>query len=349
MCMGPRICQFLSDFKLVDNKSKFCKQSDLDTLFITIDSLAARVQQQHLKEEEEMKKGHALTRKDSSQSPLTRQSSSLNQTTARTARFDDKKMKFSSVEFVTALVNIAIKKYIETKEMSDVSEAVARLMHEDIIPKLRKAQAPPAEFRLRHLYSQKVSEVLSSRLNTLRAVFDGLVSRGKQRRHKLINIGEWLAFLRAAALIGTDLSERDSSIAFAWSRMCVTDARTELGHLRQECLPFEGFLEALCRISALKALPNDSELEKSKASSGAAYLEELRQSHFETYQMLLKDRGRPWGSEPAQPLHRCIEHLISMIVHAIVPTGAEGVSSADMRAWMDREMSGEEERSGRGG
>jgi hypothetical protein len=36
--------QFAIDFKIVDKKSKFLKQSDLDTLFIAIDSIAARVQ-----------------------------------------------------------------------------------------------------------------------------------------------------------------------------------------------------------------------------------------------------------------------------------------------------------------
>ena len=38
--------QFLNDFGIIDKKSKFLKQSDLDTLFITIDSAASRVQQQ---------------------------------------------------------------------------------------------------------------------------------------------------------------------------------------------------------------------------------------------------------------------------------------------------------------
>ena len=36
--------QFAIDFAIVDKKSKFLKQSDLDTLFIAIDSIAARVQ-----------------------------------------------------------------------------------------------------------------------------------------------------------------------------------------------------------------------------------------------------------------------------------------------------------------
>ena len=41
----------MHDFKIVDQKSKSCKQSDLDTLFVEIDATAARIQQAQLKEE----------------------------------------------------------------------------------------------------------------------------------------------------------------------------------------------------------------------------------------------------------------------------------------------------------
>ena len=49
------------------------------------------------------------------------------------ARFEDKKQKFSRVEFLTALCKIAIKKYIDTKEMSDVADALDRLLTEQIV------------------------------------------------------------------------------------------------------------------------------------------------------------------------------------------------------------------------
>ena len=86
--------QFLLDFDIVDRNSKFLKQSDLDTLFITIDSLAARVQQAALKEEEELKKkAPALARQGTS---------SLNLLPATTAKFDDKRQKFSRAEVEAA-------------------------------------------------------------------------------------------------------------------------------------------------------------------------------------------------------------------------------------------------------
>ena len=54
---------FLLDFSIIDQKSQFLKQSDLDTLFISIDSHAARVQAEHKKEEEEAFKNKALEKK----------------------------------------------------------------------------------------------------------------------------------------------------------------------------------------------------------------------------------------------------------------------------------------------
>jgi hypothetical protein len=278
---------------------------------------------------------------------LVRQQTGVLQQT--TAKFDDKRQKFSRVEFITALVSIAIKKYIDTKELTDVAEAISRLMTEVIVPKLRKGHTPPAEFRMRHLYSKAVSDAVSAQLPSIKAIFDGLVGRAKARRHKLLNIDEWLAFLRAARMIGPDLSERDACLAFAWSRMGVVDARTELGHLRSECVPLEGFIEALCRVSALKAMPSDQELAKAGGGKNAAtFFEELRVKDNDAYTKLLKERSRSWGSEPSQSLDRCITHFLCMLIHALVPAATTEVRPADMKVWMEREMTTEDERAGVG-
>ena len=44
-----------------------------------------------------------------------------------------------------------------------------------------------------------------------------------------------------------------ATFAFAFSRMIVTNHHTERGALKDTCLPFEGFLEALLRLSIMKA------------------------------------------------------------------------------------------------
>ena len=91
------LCQ---DFGLVDKKSKFCKQSDLDTMFISIDACAARLHAQHLKDEEELlKNAHRMASKEAIRASGT-----------RTAKYEDKRQKFSRVEFMASLITISIKK-----------------------------------------------------------------------------------------------------------------------------------------------------------------------------------------------------------------------------------------------
>jgi hypothetical protein len=323
--------QFIMDFDLVSNRSKFCKQSDLDTLFISIDSLAGRVHAERLKEEGAAKQSHKGPQGGGA---------------AVTARFDDKRQKLSRVEFMAALVQIAIKRFVDTKAMDDVSEALARFLSEDILAKLKSTHAPPNDFRLRHLYTREVDEVIGPRLGSLRAVFEALVGRGKLRRLKLLSLIEWLAFLRAANITGADVSERDAALCFVWSRMYVANDRTENGTLRQEALPFEGFLEALCRVSTLKALPTDAELDAAKLSHNAgSYLADLKLNHVDKYNSLMK-RARPWGSEPPPhlPVHRCVEHLCSILIHAVDQAGDGEISAAEVGNWIREALQKEQER-----
>ena len=322
------LSQFVVDFGVVDQKSAACKQSDLDTLFLEIDAQAAKAHLANLKQEEEASKRKARQ----STSP-TRHSGSVSRAPSRrTAKFDDKRQRLSRVEFMTALVHIAIRKYATPKKLWP-ADAMRCLLEETIIPRLRRVHTPPSDFRLRHLYGKEVARVLTAHLVSLRTMFEGLVTRGQQREarsYRLLHVAEWLAFLRAAGMVGGDLSERDATLAFAWSRMCVADERTELGAVQAECLPFDGFVEVLCRISALKATPSDAEL--GKAKNAAEYLESLRVSDAEAYSALLKERARPFGCEPAQPLDRCMHHLMSMLIRAISGAGAREVSAADMKA-----------------
>ena len=89
-------------------------------------------------------------------------------------------------------------------------------------------------------------------------------------------------------------------------------------------------MQALCRVSALKATPSDEEL--GKATNAAEYLENLRGSDAEAYKKLIEERARPFGCEPSQPLHRCMHHLMSMLIRAIGGPSARDVSAANMRA-----------------
>jgi hypothetical protein len=70
------------------------------------------------------------------------------------------------------LVRIAFSKFIISKEMSDASDAVDRLMSEYVLPNLpAEALLDPNEFRFKRMYTQEVEEVLVAYHPFLYAVF----------------------------------------------------------------------------------------------------------------------------------------------------------------------------------
>jgi len=97
----------------------------------------------------------------------------------------------------------------------------------------------------------------------------------------------------------------------------VLDETTDRGHLRETHLPFEGFLEALCRLAGLKALPRHDEIEEAGAADAGDFLLKLKADDADEYHEFLANRGTPWGEEPSQPLAQCIGHLCALIVRKV--------------------------------
>ena len=96
---------------------------------------------------------------------------------------------------------------------------------------------------------------------------------------------------------------------------CVLDETDARGKLKETHLPFEGFLEALVRLSGLKALPTDAQVEEAGCASAAEYINQLRTEDEEAYQAIVAGAsGAAWGEEPpGQPFVRCVAHVCSMI------------------------------------
>ena len=309
-CIGNDICfmylnqwsQFVDDFKLASNKSKFLKKSDLDRLFIAVDTKAALVQQAR-----QGKAGHGAS---------------------QGCQDDLRKKVLSRVEFMVALVNIAIMRYVLTKEMGDVSEALHKLLAEDIGPRLSPAILPdPNVFRTEVCYQPDVDAVLKQQETSLRSIFTAVCvigGRGEKERH--MHTDEWKLMLRWSEMLSADCSERDATMCFAWSRMCVVDETTERGRFRESHLPFEGFCEAMVRLSTLKALPTDQEIEELECDDAGEFFAKLQAEDEERYDDMLSQRGREWGSTPIQPVARCVDHLCCMLIRRV-----EGDSGAASR------------------
>lgn len=68
----------------------------------------------------------------------------------------------------------------------------------------------------------------------------------------------------------------------------------QAGKVRESNLPFEGFLEALCRVAALKALPTPEELVARGKADCQAFLNDLATSEKEAF---FAARRSMWGQE----------------------------------------------------
>ena len=85
------------------------------------------------------------------------------------ANDDDALMQF---ELYEVLVRLAFAKFIQSKEMSDASDAVDRLMDEFVLPNLpAEALVDPNEFRFTRLYNEDVEALLEEWHPFTEAVF----------------------------------------------------------------------------------------------------------------------------------------------------------------------------------
>ena len=296
--------EMVEDFELDEASSKYCRKADMDTLFIAINAASKT---------RDAKNGTKPGERDDSKS-------------------------LNRVEFIACLVNVAIMKYVMPGKASDVSEALHVLLAEHLDARLDKQVFSDYNAFRARCYAPEVVEVLSRHEASLRNVFS--VAAGgdpslSPAAGKLLSLGEWRTLLKALGFIGKDVTERDARLCFACSRMAVIDARTAKGSSKENNLPFEGFLEALCRLSMLKALPTSAELQETGCSDAGIFLQRLRAgtlpeefmdaleaSSGSTFSDALGSfqcaRGAAWGeTSPVQPMEMCVQHIVACIVRTI--------------------------------
>ena len=284
--------QFISDCKLASMKYKYCKKSDCDRIFIAVDS-----------------KSRAAEKAKGVQS---------------TGASDMGKKELSRFEFLTAVVHLAIARYNMSGQLPDVSDAVARLLAVDIKQQLDVDNlfAESNVFRNTFCYNEPVDIVLRRHETNLRLIFGGIAGSegqaiGNTLSVNLCDLGEWKTFLRGLGLIGPDLTDRDGTLCFCWARMAVIDGESKKGSLKERNLPFEGFLEAICRMGVLKALPTDDEIAAAGFSDAGMYMRHLKETDENTYEKMLAARAAPWPGAAPQPIERCVEHIVTIIIRSI--------------------------------
>ena len=229
----------------------------------------------------------------------------------------------SRVEFMVALLRVSVDRYVRTKESDDVSEALDRLLT-CMSNNLGSVLPTPDHFRRCHAYTGPVDAMLRKYETSIRNIFNGLIDAGTIMRH--VSYPAYMAFLSASGLINVDISEREGTLCFCWSRMVVFDGQTFLGRIKESALPFEGFLEALVRLTVLKGLPTRKDLEEHGLNDAGSFLLSLKAGTLLAKgglkeQDFLRDEAAghaEWGEEPrGEPLHVRLECLLQLIICTI--------------------------------
>lgn len=254
------------------------------------------------------------------------------------AKDTDGDKSLSRVEFVVALLRIAINKYVLSKQTTDVSDALDRLLSEDIASSLGHKIFLPDAFRKSVAYTPEVSKVLARNQSSLHLVFYS-ACRIICRTKTLLSLSGWISLLRALGLIAADVTMRDAALMFSWSRMIVVDGLNDTrGVLKEGSIPFEGFLEAICHLSQLKSLPTTIEIvaqygEGAEAEAGR-YVLDLKATDEQAFTEFVRSNERhiEWGeSMPAhfEPIGVRVQHIISLMVATVERGGKSGKGQGD--------------------
>jgi hypothetical protein len=232
-------------------------------------------------------------------------------------------------EFLQCIVKAAVMTYVMTGELADISLAVDALFERILCPKTEPSLSVAANDYRRTIYIEEIDVVLRRHEAALRMLYAGtcaLEQSSSLLGNKTVSIHGWRTFARRCGLVDLDLTERDATLCFSFSRMLVVDAeRDSKSGVKRTHLSFEDFLECLCRCAALKGFPTDDEIAQAAAEgdgkaagsppNAGSLLLHMAKVEPAQYESLLRERALPWGEPPTiQPLHRCVEHLIHVVV-----------------------------------
>ena len=170
----------------------------------------------------------------------------------------------------------------------------------------------PDAVRRSFCYTPSMCMVLERYEPTLRRIFDA-VAQGKPT----MPLDSWLSFLGVTQFIGKDVSAHDAARSFAWSRMVVVHGSSSKGAIKENQLPFEGFVEALIRVSILKALPTLEDIDEDGSVDVVEYMGRMTPGQM-VHSEFLELRAAPWGEPPKLPhVDLRIEMLVRLAVNRI--------------------------------
>ena len=270
----------------------------------------------------------------------------------------------SRPEWLSMLTAIAIKRFVETGDTPDVSEALQRLLGDVLAPRL-PTHVLESRNHARRLacYKEAVVDALLPQLHTMHTVFAFYCTLRKDDSRKeegMMSPSELLA-LCEDLLPGSCyeyLSERDVQRIFLTSRMRVIDPIHGKRRSRFRNLNFEDFMEGFVRLALITPVPTSADLAQMGVESAVEWYKHIlkpestelwdafKEAHVASAAAVAGGSapgGSGSGSEvgvvdalakadpDARALATRLKHLLSFIAHKLAGAGAaNGVSVAEM-------------------
>jgi hypothetical protein len=286
---------FVGDCNIPDAKSKTCKRKDLDTIFIV-----ANVEED--------------------------KSSKVNK-----ANDDRALMRF---EFLECVVRIAVQKYLRSGDTDDVSDAVRMLCDRNIRPNLGKEAVNDSnDFRRERMYNEAVDMVLKKHNKRLQMIFKVFAQpKIGLTKYQLMNMDEWMYLCKTCELFDSDFTQREGKLAFAWSQMAVADEVRR--RVPFTCITFEDFLEAVCRICDMKALPTDDDLLRAGVKTAGKFFHKKKEEGL--LDDFCHDNPCHWYEKKDREMGELLPKLLDLMFTKLDRDGDGDFDFSDLQKWVSQ-------------
>ena len=185
----------------------------------------------------------------------------------------------------------------------------------------------PDAFRREFCYTRQTNAMLTHHEESLRNIFSVYAEHGTggfdpESSVDLMTAAEWMALMADVGFV-KEVGYRNLYLAFAQARMATIDegSRKSKGvHLTQ--LPYEGFLEAIVRLSLLKALPTDKEMKKKGFQFPGEYIGAILFRGVPLYEAWVILSKKMQAAGKGDPVYRRIDMLVLLII-SVMQFGVE--------------------------
>ncbi len=166
------------------------------------------------------------------------------------------------------------------------------------------------KFRKSHVYQEETDDVLRDNIGFLKKIFKGYC-RDADRG---MIVKEYITMLRDMDFLNSDFTQREAKLAFVWSKTRVIDEVSNRNKIW--FMSFFDFLESLTRLSQLKNLPSNEDLQRMatmRVIKLPTYLAYLKASVGGKQNKLIHRQSNEWGAPATRPIATKLRICIDMM------------------------------------